>query len=238
MFWIPFSILMLVIGFVLFFLTKVVPLLQLIFFDWIAMIFLVLPIMLLLYQLYDNRLIWFLEKVPRSKLLMFFLRRDGEIVPVLGSRAFPGESFIDVPRLGLVHDLGKATVYKLGKNTVRFVLENVNHTANVKYANFTGWLYHMGFNNIRELQATVAGQFPEKKEEVEERLQQQSPLPVVKLVEDIEKVVEPVEFKAETIHDDAAQYLYSIPSDKPTSVGKQFMQTMKKKKEGGGKWWN
>jgi len=249
MFWIPFSIFMMMIGFVLYTLTNILPILRIAFFDWFALIFIAIPTCLLLYALYDNRLIWFLEKIPRNKLLLLFLRRDGDIVPVLGSRAFPGESFIDVPRLGLIHDLGKGTVYKLGKNTVRFALENVNHTANIKYANFTNWLYKLGFNNIRELQACVTGTFPEKEKEVEERLEDHhfhiTPIETLKTA--IIETKQDIDFTPTKL--DQEKYTKAIETidakkphkEKPPSAGKQFINSLKEKQKvvkAGGKWWN
>jgi hypothetical protein len=169
--------------------------LMIITFETLGLIMLIIPAILLLYGVYRNHLIWNLEELPKNKLLIWFLRRDGSIVPVLGSRAYPGESFIDVPKLGLIHDLGKGSVYRIGKNPVRFALENVNHTPNPAYANFTNWLYNIGFNSLSEIKNTIKGEqgFADKRVEVEDRMAEFKPL-VDKLEDEIKAEKEEKKF--------------------------------------------
>jgi len=97
------------------------------------------------------------EKKPVGKELMIFLRRDGTVIPMYASRPFFGESFLDVPHVGIIHDLGKGSVYRWGDKNIRFALENVNHTPDPRYVNFTNWLYKIGFNNMSELKNTITG---------------------------------------------------------------------------------
>lgn len=157
---------------VIFFILRVaiMPFEQLLYgFEYIALMLMGCPIFILLYGLSSKKLLGFLERTPANKMLILFLRRDGNVVPVTGVRAYPGESFIDVPKLGLIHDLGN--VYRMpGGNSIRFALENVNHTADPGYANFNQWLYDIGFNNISEVQATLKGEFKEQKDKVIERI--------------------------------------------------------------------
>lgn len=188
MFYVPLSIMFIIVGFVFYFLTELMPILRLIYFDYIALGFLAAPCFILLYVMSSKRVLWFLEKVPKGKMLMFFLRRDGDMIPAIGTRAYPGESFIDVPRLGLIHDLGN--VYRFGQNNVRFALENVNHTADPSYANFMSWIYSLGFNNIQELQACIKGEYNERKAEVMEKLEEKQIKPKDILLKEIEEKVD------------------------------------------------
>ena len=168
MIYLPVSIGCSVGGAALLALTYLFPVTRAMYLDWCALILMAVPSILFIYGMSDRKVTWLMEKVPKGKMLILFMRRDGDIVPVLGTRAYPGESFIDVPNLGLIHDLGN--VHRWGANNVRFALENVNHTIDPRYANFTAWLYDKGFNNIKELKATLTGKFPEKVKEVIEKI--------------------------------------------------------------------
>lgn len=183
MFYIPFTIMVIAVGAFLYVLTKFIPLLNMVFFDWFAIALIMFPSIFLIYTLTSKNLLWFLEKIPKDKILIFFIRRNGDLIPVLGSRAYPGESFIDVPKLGLLHDIGN--VQRFGVNNVQFALENVNHTAEPTYANFNHWLYNMGFNNIGEVKAALNGTYPEKKVKVEKKIGEDVVKPVETLIDDI-----------------------------------------------------
>lgn len=215
MFFVPFTIIIMALGFFLYFLTYVIPLLRLVYFDWLAMGIMAVPSIVLLYGITSKKLLWFMEKTPKNKTLILFLRRNGEIVPVLGSRAYPGESFIDVPKLGLLHDLGKGSVYNLGDNKLYFALENVNHTPNPKYANFTNWLYEIGFNNINELHATLDGKFPGKQEAVSENISDNEDKPIDILEEELKTTTKPFP---------------KITEGKNHSVATNFIDRMRNKK--------
>jgi len=229
MLYVGISLIFILMGFMLYFITEIEPLFRTVYLDYIALFVMVIPTILLIYVMFEKRVIWFLEKVPKGKLLVMFLRRDGSVVPVLGTRAYPGESYIDVPRLGLIHDLGN--IYHLGANNMRFALENVNHTAEPKYANFTSWLYKLGFNNIKELKATIEPKktkdkegkiietndsaFPEKEAEVLEKL------PLFKAT------------STEVLVDELLATTKEIPKEtkeeKERSVGMAFIDSMRKK---------
>jgi len=180
-------------GFLLYIVTMMIPLLQLVYMDFIALFLLVAPTIILLYMIINKRLIWFMEKVPNNKMLIFFLRRDQDIVPVLGHRTYPGESFITVAKVGLLHDLGEDSVYRLAGNNVRFALENVNHTPKLKFANFTNWLHNLGINNIEELQDSIKGKNEAKVKDIEEKIPMFSVEPAEELHDIIAKKMDDIE---------------------------------------------
>lgn len=160
MLYIPLTVICILGGFVLYFFGFIMPFelgfVKLIT-EWLSLFILVIPSFIWVYVIGKNRLLWNVETLPPDKFLIWFIRRDGSIVPVLGTRAYPGESFIEVPKLGLIHDLGKGSVCRIGKNNVRFALENVNHTPNPSFVNFTSWLYDCGFNDLSEVRNTLEG---------------------------------------------------------------------------------
>jgi len=144
-------------GFVLFVTTKLIPILQLMFMDWIALIIISCGIVVGIIRLVSSKSIKIFEKPPMGKELGFFLRRDGICEPIYLTRPFHSESFLESAKVGLIHDLGKGSVYRLGDKNIRFVLENVNHTPNPTYANYTHELYNSGFDNMKQVQSALEG---------------------------------------------------------------------------------
>lgn len=144
-------LLLIFLGFGVYYLTDLFPVFQLLYMDYMALVIMVLPTIILIYFIVSKRLLWFIQRVPPGKLLLLFLRRDGTIIPVLGNRPYTGESFIDVHNLGIFHDIGRGSVYRWGQNNVRFALENVNHTVDPKWVNYTSWLYSIGLNDYMEI---------------------------------------------------------------------------------------
>jgi hypothetical protein len=159
------------LGFVLFILSRTMYS-NFIGIDFLGLFLVALPTFLWIYLVVSKKLTKLIEKVPPGKYLILFLRRDGEIIPVYGSKPYTGESFIDVPKLGLIHDLGKGSVCRWGMNSLRFAIENVNHTPNPRYVNFSSFLYDLGFDNYSEVKAAVQGNngYNDLKEDVKEAL--------------------------------------------------------------------
>ena len=150
-------IMVLLIGYVFLYLCYILPFMSNWIMIWMAGIILGIPTLLCFMRLSTSKAMKIFEKKPAGKELMIFLRRDGTVIPMYASRPFFGESFLDVPKLGIVHDLGKGSVYRWGDKNIRFALENVNHTPDPRYVNFTNWLYKIGFNNMAELRNTLSG---------------------------------------------------------------------------------
>ena len=86
--------------------------------DWIATFFFIIPAVLVFYRMSVARTWQQTDRIPTWKQLIDYLRRDGEVIPLIGKRAYMGESFLDVPELGLVEFLGKDTVYQWGDKKV------------------------------------------------------------------------------------------------------------------------
>jgi hypothetical protein len=91
------------------------------------------------------------DTIPAGTAIINYIRRDGIIAPQLGKRIFSGESFLDVPRLGLVEDIGVDTVFLWGRKKVRFGLENINYTPDPRYWNMCKELYRLGFDDTEDL---------------------------------------------------------------------------------------
>jgi len=138
--------------------TTVFPILRLIFLDYIATIMFIIPTALLFYRMWVSDTWVQTDRIPTWKQLINYLRRDNKVVPLIGKRAYMGESFLDVPELGLVEFLGKDTVYTWGDKKVCWGLENVNFTADPRYFNFTALLYNIGFKDSDDVREVLLGE--------------------------------------------------------------------------------
>jgi len=127
------------------FIGDIVPQLQKM--QYISLMLLPLPWIFTLYRIYVTRTWYHVNKLPIWKHLINYMRRDNEIIPIVGNRAFPGESFIDVPQLGLIEFLGKDCVYTWGDKKVLWGLENINFTPDARYSNLCGEMFELGMQD-------------------------------------------------------------------------------------------
>ena len=148
-----------VIGYMLLYLTYVIPIFRLMYMDWIAAIVISIPTIMMCIRLGTSKSTKLFEKKPVGKELVLFLRRDGTVDPIYMKRPFKGMSFLDCPGYGIIHDLGKGAVYRWGDKNIRFALENVAHTPIPKYANFTSQLNQWGFNNKQDVMSLFDNSF-------------------------------------------------------------------------------
>ena len=146
-----------IMGYLLLYLTYIIPVLRLFYMDWIAMFVVSIPILMCIIRLGTSKSLRIFERKPTGKELTIFLRRDGTVTPMYMGRPFKGMSFLESKDIGLVHDLGKGSVYRWGDKNVRFILENVAHTPDPRFVGFTNWLYNIGFNNMTELRDMLKG---------------------------------------------------------------------------------
>ena len=144
-------------GFFLYFFTCLFPILRVAFLDWIALVLFVLPYGITMYRLHVTKAYKQADTVPKWKHLINYMRRDNEIVPVIGERAYPGESFIDVDKLGLIEFLGKDCVYTWGDKKVIWGLENINFTPDPRYFNLTHLLWELGFHDSDDIKNVLSG---------------------------------------------------------------------------------
>jgi hypothetical protein len=144
-------------GFFLYLMTWMFPILRIAYFDWIALLLMSLPYCITIYRLHVTKAFKQADNIPKWKHLINYMRRDNEIVPVIGQRAYPGESFIDVENLGLIEFLGKDCVYTWGDKKVIWGLENINFTPDPRYFNLTHLLWEIGFHNSEDIKNVLSG---------------------------------------------------------------------------------
>lgn len=132
--------------------TKGIPFLSEILLDYVAVFMMAGGMFILLFCFGLSQTGMQYDTIPAGSAIINYIRRDGIIIPLLGKRVFPGESFLDVPKLGIIEDLGKDTVFLWGRKKVRFGIENINYTPDPRYCNMCSELYRLGFDDLDDLQ--------------------------------------------------------------------------------------
>jgi hypothetical protein len=145
------SVMLFVGGVILWLSTKIIPFLELILMDWVAVFMMAGGMIILLFVFGVSDIGKQFDTLPAGGALLNSIRRDGLVVPVIGRRVYTGESFLEVPRYGLIEDLGKDTVLTWGRKRVRFALENLNYTPDPRFWNMTRELYRLGFDDNEDL---------------------------------------------------------------------------------------
>jgi hypothetical protein len=138
-------------GIMLWMMSKAVPLLALMMMDWIGIFMMCGAMFILLFMFGISQVGLQYDSIPAGTAIVNFIRRDGILVPLLGKRIFSGESFLEVPKVGLIEDLGKDTVLLWGKKKIRFGMENINYTPDPRFFNVTKELYSLGFDDSDDL---------------------------------------------------------------------------------------
>lgn len=131
------------------------PLFQLVYFDYIALGIVACSGIITLYRLFVTRCYLQADKPSKWKTLINYMRRDNVTVPIQGQRAYPGESFIDVPQLGLIEFLGRDCYYQWGDKKYIWGLENINFSPDPRYSNLCNTLWELGVKNSDELKRVL-----------------------------------------------------------------------------------
>ena len=134
-------------GFFLFFLSEIEVQFYFMHFNWLGIIFVMMALIGMTWRLFTSQSARQFDSLDKQSALLEYLRRDASAIDVIGTRVYSGESFLDVPKLGLIEDFGKDCVYSKGGKKKRFGLENINFTPDPRYWNLTAEYYKLGFNN-------------------------------------------------------------------------------------------
>ena len=157
MFLVALGFLCMISGLLLYFVGVIFSPGRLIILDCCVFALLLIPWIVTLYRIKTTRCWYQVDRIPVWKHLIKYLRRDNEVIELLGERAYPGESFIDVPMLGLFEFLGKDTVFHQGDKNFVWGLENINFTPDPRYFNFTHLLWELGFSDSDDIRNVLQG---------------------------------------------------------------------------------
>jgi len=95
--------------------------------------------------------------LAKWKTLVYFIKRDKGVVPLTGDRAFPGQSFLNVPPIGLIEHMGKDSVLNLGDKKISFVVENNYTTVEPELLLASHMLYELGIHDKFTLAKLLLG---------------------------------------------------------------------------------
>lgn len=145
------------IGMIVYYITILYPKLCVIYLDWFALFIISLAWFVTLYKVIKSDAYRQIDTTPKNKHLIEYLRRDNKAISCYGERIYSGESFLEVPGLGLIEYLGKDCFYTKGDKKFVWTLENLNFTPDPKYGNFTSMLWRLGFNNSDDVTKVLQG---------------------------------------------------------------------------------
>jgi len=147
-------------GFLILVLSHGNSLLYYFYFDILGGIVMGMSMFLIGWRLYRGRCNHYFNMEKKNLPLYEFIYRIGAKVPIYGKR-IPGMGFSKIKGLGIVQELGKASsyssVYSHGDKSCQFVLQDVAHTPDPKFAGFCSWLTSIGFNSLTEVNSVMNG---------------------------------------------------------------------------------
>ncbi len=146
-----------IIGIILILMARFDVIFWLLYMDIVGVIVVAMAIILFLWRLSATDTAKRFDSIGRQEAIIEYKRRDGTAIDVIGRRIYSGESFLDVPNLGLIEDLGKDCIFMKGGKKIRGGLENISFTEDPRYCNFTAELYRLGFTNSDDVYNVLNG---------------------------------------------------------------------------------
>lgn len=153
------NILLIFLGLFIYILTVLMPLFKLVYFDYIALIVLMLPVIL---DAWDMKREGTFEQTDRQKkwtTIVDFIDRDRDVHTVVADRPYHALSFLQAKGLGLVENKGKDSVLKKGTKKYVLALENCEHTPDPDMMLASEILYELGIQNSYTLKKLLTGKF-------------------------------------------------------------------------------
>lgn len=144
-------------GLILYYVTVLFPTFRTVYLDWFALFLIAMAWVYTLYRVMKANVYKNVDSTPKYKHLIEYLRRDNKDIECYGERIYSGESFLDIPGLGLLEYLGKDCYYSRGDKKFVWALENLNYTPDPRYGNFTHILWNLGFNNSNDVKNVLLG---------------------------------------------------------------------------------
>jgi len=151
------GLLFMVVGFIFYYLTCLFPILRIVFFDWFAIFFFILPWGITIYKLYKTGAYRQADTLPKGKLLVNYINREKEVIPYIGERAFPGQSVLHVSPVGLIENTGKDSVLTWGDKKTVFAIENCYRTPQPEMLLASQILWELGIRDSTTLKKLLLG---------------------------------------------------------------------------------
>jgi len=126
--------------------------------DWFTLIIFILPWAIVIMRMRRTQSFRQADSLPKWKTLINYIKRDRVVVPIVGERAFPGQSFLQVPYLGLIEHMGKDAVLDWGDKKIVLAVENCYHTPEPEMLNAAQILYELGIHDTNNLKKLFLGE--------------------------------------------------------------------------------
>ena len=126
----------------------------------ISWIFMFIAIIGIMYRIKSSGCGKRFDKIPKNQSVFDFIYRDGTSMDMIGNRRV-GMGIFDIKDLGVIVDIGRkpspGSVYRFGDKNIRFALQDINFTPNVKFTSIYTFFSSLGINNADELHNVLSG---------------------------------------------------------------------------------
>jgi len=154
------NIFLTVVGLLLYVLTVILPILRLVYFDWIALIVLCLPWILDVYSMYKEDTYKHTDAVKKWDTVVDYIDRNRDVRSLICNRPYHTQSFLEAKGFGLIENKGKDSVLKKGTKKYVLALENCEHTPDASVLSASDILYdELGIHDMYTLKKLLTGEF-------------------------------------------------------------------------------
>ena len=153
------NVLLTFFGFFLFILTYVYPKFRIVYLDWIALIVMMVPWILDVYNMKKEGTFDQTDHQKKWNTIIDFVGRDRDVHTVIANRPYHALSFLQAKGLGLVENKGKDSTLKKGSKKYVLALENCDHTPDPDMMLASEILYELGIQNSYTLKKLLTGEY-------------------------------------------------------------------------------
>lgn len=153
------NILLTVIGLSLYTTTVMFPILRLVFFDWIALVVIILPWVLDVISMYREDTIKDTDTVKKWETLVHYIDRNRDVHPLITKRPYHTQSFLEAKGFGLIENKGKDSVLKKGGKKYVLAVENCEHTPDPDMIDSSQILNELGIKDMDTLRKLLTGMY-------------------------------------------------------------------------------
>lgn len=147
-------------GFMLYTLTYIYPLFKLVYFDWIALIVMMLPWILDVWNMKTEGTLLQTDSAKKWETIIDYIDRNRDVHSLKTIKPYHTQSFLEAPGFGLIENKGKDSVLKKGRKKYVLALENCEHTPDPNMLSASDILYNdMGIRDTNTLKKLLTGKY-------------------------------------------------------------------------------
>jgi hypothetical protein len=146
-------------GIFLFFLTYMMPIFRLVYFDWIGVFILLLPWILDYWNMIREGTLAQTDTVGRWKTIIDHIDRNRDVHTIIADKPYHTQSFLECKGYGLIENKGKDSILKKGTKKYVLSLENCEHTPDPDNLLSSEILYELGIKDMYTLRKLLTGKY-------------------------------------------------------------------------------